>query len=73
MAEKIVRINNPQMNPIKIIKWKVHAGISVPIGRILLLYDFVDSQVSQNRKLKSTTAGIVHKIVAKEGDVANKG
>lgn len=73
MAEKIVRICNQQIKPIKILKWKVHAGVSVAIGRILLLYDFVDSSTAQNRKLKATTAGIVQEIVAQEGATVSKG
>lgn len=73
MEEKIIQIYNQQIKPIKIIKWKVRPSVSVTIGHILLLYDFVDSQVAQNRKLKSTTAGIIRKIVAKEGDVVDKG
>lgn len=73
MAEKILRIYNQQTKPIKIVKWKVQSGVSVPIGRILLLYDFVDSPVKPYRKMKSSTAGIVRQIRAKEQDVVNKG
>lgn len=73
MEEKSIQIYNQQLRPIKIIKWKVRPSVSVTIGHILLLYDFVDSQLSQNRKLKSTTAGTIRKIIAKEGDVINKG
>lgn len=73
MEENFTRIYNQQIKPIKIIKWKVRPSVSVTIGHILLLYDFVDSQMTQNRKLKSTTAGIIRKLVAKEGDVVHKG
>lgn len=73
MDNKNVSIYSQQMKPIKIIKWKVQLGITVAVGRVLLLYDFVDSQISQNKKLKSTTAGVIRKILAKEGDVVKKG
>lgn len=73
MAEKILQICNQQTKAIKIIKWKINNGVSISTGRILLLYDFLDSEVAQNRKLKSTTAGIVHKLLVKEGDVVHKG
>lgn len=73
MDNRNVQICSQQMKPIKIIKWKVQIGITIAVGRVLLLYDFVDSQVVQTKKLKSTTAGIIRKILAKEGDVVNKG
>lgn len=73
MEENIVRIYNSQTKPIKIIKWKVRPSVSISIGHLLLLYDFVDAKIAQNRKLKSSTAGIIRKIVAQEGDVVNKG
>lgn len=73
MNKKNVQICSQQMKPIKILKWKVQLGITVAVGRVLLLYDFVDSQMAQNNKLKSTMAGVIRKILAKEGDVINKG
>lgn len=73
MEERNVAIFNQQTKPIKIMKWKVRPNLSISIGHLLLLYDFVDAKIAQIRKLKSTTAGIIRKIVAKEGDVVNKG
>lgn len=73
MEEKNVSIYNQQSKPIKIVKWKVRPNVSISVGHLLLLYDFVDAKLLQNRKLKSTTAGIIRKIVAQEGDVVNKG
>lgn len=73
MNNKNISIYSQQIKPIKVIKWKVQLGITVAVGRVLLLYDFADSQISQNKKLKSTAAGIIRRIFAKEGDVINKG
>lgn len=73
MAEKTVCILQQQTKPIKIIKWKVQEGITVPIGRLLLFYNFVEDQKPEQKKLKSLHAGTVHKIVAKEGDSVKPG
>ncbi|CAH1116652.1 unnamed protein product [Phaedon cochleariae] len=73
MAEKTVCISQQQTEPIKISKWKVREGITVSVGRPLLLFNILGDQKAQQRKLKSTQAGTIQKILAKEGDVVNPG
>ncbi|KAG5874474.1 hypothetical protein JTB14_009197 [Gonioctena quinquepunctata] len=73
MAAKIMYISHQQTKPIKISKWKVREGSSVSIGRLLVLYNVVGDQRQEQRKLKSTLAGIVHKIVAQEGECVKQG
>ncbi|KAJ8929197.1 hypothetical protein NQ314_018146 [Rhamnusium bicolor] len=73
MAEKTVCISQQQSKPIKILKWKVREGVTVSIGRLLLLYDFVGAKKEEQRKLKSTQAGTVNKIIALEGDTVKRG
>nr|XP_023021897.1 RNA polymerase II subunit A C-terminal domain phosphatase [Leptinotarsa decemlineata] len=73
MAEKLVYISHQQIKPIKILKWKVRKGSSVSIGRVLLLYNFVNGPEQEQHKLKSTQAGIVHKIVAHESSCVKQG
>ncbi|KAJ8974676.1 hypothetical protein NQ317_018514 [Molorchus minor] len=73
MAEKTVCISQQQSKPIKILKWKIREGTTIPIGRLLLLYDFVGAKREEQRKLKSTQAGTVHKIVAQEGYTVKTG
>ncbi|KAJ8960152.1 hypothetical protein NQ318_003872 [Aromia moschata] len=73
MAEKTVCISQQQSKPIKILKWKVREGITIPIGRLLLLYDFAEPKKAEQRKLKSTKAGTVYKIIAREGDTVKPG
>ncbi|XP_018566284.2 RNA polymerase II subunit A C-terminal domain phosphatase [Anoplophora glabripennis] len=68
MAEKTVSISQSQSKPIKIIKWKVREGLTIPIGRLLLLYEIDGPKKEEQRKLKSTQAGTVHKIIAREGE-----
>ncbi|XP_050305467.1 RNA polymerase II subunit A C-terminal domain phosphatase [Anthonomus grandis grandis] len=68
MADVVaVPILQTQTKPIKIVKWKVRKGSAFPVGRILLIYQFADEEKPEQKKLKATAAGIVHKIVAKEG------
>nr|CAI5824987.1 unnamed protein product [Callosobruchus analis] len=73
MVEKTIYISQPQTKPIKILKWKIREGQTVPVGRVLLLYDFAESKNPEQRKLKSLHAGTVNKIVAKQGDTINPG
>nr|CAH7728204.1 unnamed protein product [Callosobruchus chinensis] len=73
MVEKTIYISQPQTKPIKILKWKIREGQTVPVGRVILLYDFVDPKNPEQRKLKSLHAGTVHKIVAKQGETIDHG
>ncbi|KAJ8925838.1 hypothetical protein NQ315_009690 [Exocentrus adspersus] len=73
MAEKSVCISQSQSKPIKILKWKVREGITVPVGRLLLLYEIEELKKADVRKLKASRAGTVHKIIAKEGETVKPG
>lgn len=73
MAERTVSIYQQQTKAIKIIKWKVRKGTIVSIGYPLFIYDFVDATKPEQRKWKSTQAGIVHRIVVLEGQVIQPG
>lgn len=73
MAEKTVSISQSQSKPIKILKWKVHEGLTIPIGRLLLLYEIDGLKKGEQRKLKSTQAGTVHQIIAREGETVKPG
>jgi RNA polymerase II subunit A-like phosphatase len=73
MAEKTMCISQQQTKPIKILKWKVSEGSTVSIGRVILLYDFDGASKEEQRKLKVTQAGTIHKIVAQEGAIVNPG
>ncbi|XP_057660801.1 RNA polymerase II subunit A C-terminal domain phosphatase [Diorhabda carinulata] len=73
MAERTISIYQQQTKAIKIIKWKVRKGAIVSIGYPLLTYDFVDATKPEQRKWKSTTAGIVHRILVQEGQVIQPG
>jgi pyruvate/2-oxoglutarate dehydrogenase complex dihydrolipoamide acyltransferase (E2) component len=66
-------ISQQQTKPIKILKWKVSEGSTVSIGRVILLYDFDGASKEEQRKLKVTQAGTIHKIVAQEGAIVNPG
>lgn len=72
MADKTIFITQPLPKSIKIQKWKVSEGSTVSIGRVILLYDF-EGAANKERKLKSTYAGTVHKIIAQEGAVVRPG
>ncbi|CAG9765868.1 unnamed protein product [Ceutorhynchus assimilis] len=73
MADEIVRVSQQQTKPIKIAKWKIRQGVTVPVGRIILLYDFLDLPKVEQKKLKACQAGIIHKILAEEGKVVQPG
>ncbi|KAJ3648876.1 hypothetical protein Zmor_020645 [Zophobas morio] len=73
MAEKTMCISQQQTKPIKILKWKVSEGNTVSIGRVILLYDFDGASKEEQRKLKVTQAGTIHKIVAQEGAIVKPG
>lgn len=73
MAEKTVIISQQNLKPIKILKWKVREGFTVSIGSVILLYDFVKSEEKQQRKLKSSQAGTVCKLVVQEGAIIQPG
>lgn len=73
MADDTVLVSLQQIKPIKIVKWKVGAGCTVPIGRVILLYDFDGVSESEQRKLKSLQAGTVHELLAPEGAVVRAG
>ncbi|XP_076268185.1 RNA polymerase II subunit A C-terminal domain phosphatase Fcp1 [Rhynchophorus ferrugineus] len=73
MADDVVRVSQQQTEAIKIKKWKVRKGITVSIGRILLIYEQTNAENPEQKKLKATRAGIIHQILAKEGDVVQPG
>ncbi|CAH0550969.1 unnamed protein product [Brassicogethes aeneus] len=73
MATKTVCISQTQTKPIKIIKWKVRENQTILIGGILFIYDFEGAEKPEQRKLKSSQAGTVHKIVAQEGSIVKPG
>lgn len=73
MAEKTVLITHQTLKPIKILKWKITEGSTLSIGRVLLLYDTDEFNKSEQRKLKSTQAGTVVKLIANEGAIVKSG
>ncbi|KAL1513002.1 hypothetical protein ABEB36_002490 [Hypothenemus hampei] len=73
MAEDAVRVSQQQTKPVKIIKWKVREGTTVPVGRVILLYVFPDAEKVQQLKLKASQAGIIHTILAEEDRVVQPG
>jgi len=73
MAENAVPVTQQQTKPIKVKKWKVRQGSTVPLGRIILIYEFTDAEKPEQRKFKATGAGIIHKILATEGKVVQPG
>ncbi|XP_018333105.1 RNA polymerase II subunit A C-terminal domain phosphatase [Agrilus planipennis] len=73
MAEKLEVVSQQFSNPIKILKWKVSEGYFVSMGTILLIYDVGLNTKKEQRKLKSTRAGSVYKLLADEGAIVNPG
>lgn len=73
MAEKTVFIAQPLTKPINILKWKVSEGNTISIGRVILLYDFEDADKKEQRKLKSTHAGTVCRLIAQESAIVHPG
>lgn len=73
MSEKLSLISQQFKNPIKIIKWKVGENSVLSIGSVILLYDFSDSKKSEQRKLKSSKAGKVRKLLAVENSIVDMG
>lgn len=73
MAEKIVVVSQQTSKSIKIAKWKVREGYPVSIGTVVLLYDFDGEQRGEQRKLKSSQAGTVYKLLAEEGAIVRAG
>ncbi|XP_060536565.1 RNA polymerase II subunit A C-terminal domain phosphatase isoform X2 [Cylas formicarius] len=73
MADEVVRVFQTQTKPIKLLKWKVRLGYTVSVGRVILTYQFCDSEKSDHRKLKASQAGTISKFLAQEGDVVNSG
>ena len=65
---------------IKVVKLRVKVGTMIYDGRILLVYEpnydvdgGVDGKQSQKKILKSAEAGIVSKILVKEGEIVSPG
>ncbi|KAK9500236.1 hypothetical protein O3M35_001532 [Rhynocoris fuscipes] len=56
---------------VKLVKWKVEEGTIIYDGRVLLLYEEIDT--GKNAKLKSKNVGTVSKLLVKEGDIVNPG
>lgn len=73
MAEKTVFISHQQTKPIKIFKWKVTEGNTVPIGSVVLLYDFEGGERKEKRRLKCTKAGTIRKLLVQEGAIVKPG
>lgn len=73
MADDVVSVSQQQTEAIKIKKWKVRKGITVSVGRILFIYEQCSVENPEQKKLKATRAGIIHQILAKEGDVVQPG
>ncbi|ENN78084.1 hypothetical protein HUJ04_004515 [Dendroctonus ponderosae] len=73
MADQAVRVLQQQTKPIKVEKWKVRQGNAVSLGRIVLIYDFMEKEKPEQKKLKALQAGIIHKILAVEGKVVQPG
>lgn len=73
MAEGLVLISHQFSKPIKVLKWKVSEGSVISIGRVMILFDFDGSTTAQQRKLKSTQAGTVHRLIAQEGAIIKRG
>ncbi|XP_049817907.1 RNA polymerase II subunit A C-terminal domain phosphatase isoform X2 [Aethina tumida] len=73
MAAETVCITLQQTKPIKILKWKVRRNQTIPMGRVILLYDFDGAEKPEQRKLKSSKAGTVRKILIQEGVIVQPG
>lgn len=73
MAEKKILIPLHLKNSIKILKWKVSEGNAISLGRVILLYNLICDKKCDTKKLKSTQAGTVHRIVAQEGETVHSG
>lgn len=56
---------------IKINKWKVREGFQVNNNQLILLYELIDSDVSEIKRLKSTKCGVVKKRYFNEGDIVD--
>lgn len=63
----------PQDNCIKIIKWKVREGFQVTNNQLILLYELVDSEDKEVKRLKAINSGVVKKRLRKDGDIVPKG
>lgn len=73
MAEKTVVVSQPGSRPIRLVKWKVREGCPVSIGTLVLLYHFDGAKQGEQRKLKSTQAGTVYKLLSQEGAIVKAG
>ncbi|GJQ76601.1 hypothetical protein Trydic_g15464 [Trypoxylus dichotomus] len=73
MAAGLVFISHHFSKPIKVLKWKVSEGSVISIGRVMLLFDYDGSTEAEQRKLKSTQAGTVHRLIAQEGAIVKRG
>ncbi|KAK9736853.1 NLI interacting factor-like phosphatase [Popillia japonica] len=73
MAEGLVLISHQFSKPIKVLKWKVREGSVISIGCVMLLFDYDGSTEAEQRKLKSTQAGTVHRLIAQEGAIVKRG
>lgn len=73
MDDTVVVVSQPLLKPLKIVKWKVSEGNSISVGCVILLYSTNEGDNTEILKLKSTQAGIVHKIIAQEKEVIKFG
>jgi len=73
MADNSIVVCSPKENNIKIKKWKVCAGYQVVNGQPILLYELIDNDDKEIKRLKSIKSGVVKKLLCKEGDIVVKG
>lgn len=64
-------IYSPKVS-IKIHKWKVHEGVQITNNnQIILLYELVNGDDKEIKRLKSTKCGVVKKRHHKNGDIVD--
>lgn len=64
-------VHSPSENSIKIHKWKVREGFQVTNNQVILLYELINSDDKEIKRLKSTKCGVVKKRYYKEGDTVD--
>lgn len=71
MATNATTVYSPTENSIKIHKWKVREGFQVTNNQVILLYELIDSDDKEIKRLKSTKCGVVKKRYQHDGDTVD--
>lgn len=71
MATNTTTVYSPTENSIKIYKWKVRDGFQVTNNQVILLYELINSDDKEIKRLKSTKCGVVKKRHHNDGDIVD--